>query len=295
MQTFHYALQDLAVVDGKVLDQDGQPFDREAYSRFKYGYIPPAMAYGKALAMLVVQQLFALAGKEPIIIVSAPYKYLPTASHAIAYYLRQELSQLAVLFEREPPVLVPFHKARTGSSSYARSSEAERLKSLATLGLHIDESLVPGSHVLVVDDIRITGSAERASASYLEGLGPASVWYLHAARLPEDLGRSHPGLEDELNQSVAHCLEGFLQEVSAGEFKLNTRVLRFILETPDQESFIAFLNAAPLSLLEQILDSGVGSGLKYFDRYRHNLMLVSEAFWRRSGPTRTLASAATAR
>lgn len=295
MHTFCRALMDLTVVDGEVLCKDGQPFDRVAYSRFKYGLLPPASRYGAGLAALIVEELFELAGDDPIIIVSAPYKYLPTASHAIAHSLLQELSHCAVLDGREPPVLLPLHKARTGDASYAKSSQADRLKTVANLGLHIDESCVPGSHVLVVDDIRITGAAQQATAGYLEPLMPASIWYLHAARLPQDIGTAHPGLEDQLNQTVNHTLVHFLHQVAAGQFQLNTRVLRFILETQDTGYLCSFLEAAPLSLLEEIHQAGVGSGSEYYQRHRRSLEVVYDILQRRrSGDSRSFVSAAVA-
>lgn len=281
MHRFSRALMDLAIVDGEVLCQDGRPFDRVAYSLFKYGFIPPAIGYGNGLAALIGDELFALAGNEPIIIVSAPYKCLPTASEAIARALQHALCHRAELDGREPPVLVPFSKAEVGDSSYARAGEAERLQQLATLGLRIDESRIPGSHVLVVDDIRITGTAQKVTAAYLESLQPASIWYLHAARLPKDIG-THPGLEDELNQTVAHTLEGFLQQVADGAFQLNTRVLRFILETADIGEFRSFLNAAPFALLAEIHQASVGNGAKYYERHRRNLEVVYNVLWQRA-------------
>lgn len=281
MHRFSRTLMDLAIVDGEVLCQDGQPFDRVAYSRFKYGFVPPAIDYGNGLAAIISDELFALAGNEPILIVSAPYKCLPTASEVIARALQHALSHRAELDGREPPVLVPFNKAQVGDSSYARAGEAERLQQLATLGLRIDESRIGGSHVLVVDDIRITGTAQKATAAYLESLQPASIWYLHAARLPEDIG-THPGLEDELNQTVAHTLEEILQQVANGLFELNTRVLRFILETTDTDEFRSFLKAAPFALLTEIHKAGVGNGVKYYEQHRPNLEVVYDVLWRRA-------------
>ena len=274
MLTIRRTLQDLTVIDNEVFCQDGSPFDRVAYSRFKYGYLPPAVAYGRGLAALIADELWEVSAGQPTCIISAPYKYVPTASHYIALSLREQLARLAVAKGLEPPVLVPFHKAKVGDSSYARSSEADRLKTVAALGLHLDESRVPGAHWLVVDDIRITGSAELATARYLEPLGPESVWYLHAARLPEDIGKVHPGLEDELNQTVSHNLEDILKDVHEGAFQLNTRVLRRILETQSAEQFRWFARCLPTSLLEQIHDAGVGSGLDYYRKYELNLKAV---------------------
>lgn len=272
MLRLHDTLTELTVVDGQVIDSDGRPFDRVSYSHFKYGWTPPARTYGAALASLIADQLWEVAGTRAIRIVSAPYKFLPTASHAIAQQLLRHLSHEAIQRDLEPPTLVPFHKARPGSSQYAKSSEAERLRTLATLGLRIDKALVPDSVVLVVDDIRITGSAEASTAKYLEPMDPHCVWYLHAARLSET-AQANPGLEDELNQTVAHDYDVILEQVRKGEFQLNTRVLRHMLEWP-ANVFNCFLRRASSALLMQMYDAAVGTGKEYCQRHTASIQLL---------------------
>jgi len=275
VDTIHETLMDLTVVDGQIMRHDGRPFDRVDYSHFKYGYVPPAVEYGKELAHLIADRLFTLAGTTPITIVAAPYKFLRTASEQIAIALRDELVIDAQRRGIIPPKLVPLYKAAVGDSSYAKSSMSDRLSMLATLGLSTDESRITGHHVLVVDDIRITGTAEKVTAKYLEPLNPASVWYLHAARLDEGIGVEYPHLEDEMNQSAVHSLEVILEQVEARQFALNTRVLRFILETKGSEKLLAFTDAAPRSLLEEIQQSAVGNGPEYCERYRTTLQLIT--------------------
>jgi hypothetical protein len=287
VKRFHTALTELTLIDGQVCHGNGQRFDRESYSRFKHGWLPPAAEYARDLVGVIAAKLWCLGEGHPIRIVSAPYKFLPTASHAIAEYTRDYLGELAVEQGIEPPVLVPLHKANTGNSSYARSSAADRKAELQSLGLRIDESLVTDSVMLVVDDIRITGAAERATAAYLEPLSPYVIWYLHAAHLSEYVALKHPGLEDELNQSLPHNLERFLQESAHDEFQLNTRVLRLILES-DADKLRDFIVKAPTWLVSKIYQSAVGSGVTYYNRHQDSLRIVRyEQNWRHSSLVET--------
>ncbi|MFZ1301981.1 MAG: phosphoribosyltransferase family protein [Candidatus Microsaccharimonas sp.] len=281
---------ELSIVDGVVINHSdgGSPFDREAYARFKYGYLPPATEYARWLAWEMEDDLFQLAGAEPIRIISAPYKYLPTASHAIAKALARELSATAIGHGYEPPVLVPFFKDKMGDDSYANGSEADRLRQLAALGLRIDESQIRDAHVLVVDDIRITGTAEKTTADYLETLNPRGVWYLHAAVLPEDQGKSNPAIESALNQSVPHGWMDVLDDVNSGQFSLNTRVLRHILEYSD-DGFTLFVQHAPDNLLREIHDASMGNGLAYYNKYRTHLKQIATALLNRERNSRYVA------
>lgn len=284
----HASLMYLTVTDGRVMCVDGSSFDAVQYSRFKYGYVPPAFEYGYGLADLIVDDLLVRAHGRKTIIVSAPYKALPTASHAIAEVVLWALSARFISEGLEPPELVPFHKARVGSSAYAMSNEEERRRTLATLGLHIDESLVPGANVLVIDDIRITGSAEASTRSYLEGLGPHAIWYLHAARLDEQVASCNPGLEDELNQTFPKSLDTILFDEMNGHFALNTRVLRFIMETTSETAFRGFLSVVSSRLLERIYGGVMGSGLTYVGRYPVTFPLLQAEYVARLRPAHSM-------
>lgn len=279
MKKAYFSLHHLEIDDGEVVCNS---FDPVAYSRFKYGYTPPGISYGKELADLVWPDLEPIAALgEPILIVSAPYRYLPTASHVIASSLCHELGRRAVERGSEPPVLVPLHKKQVGDSTYAKSSKVDRLKTLEALGLRIDESLVPGSHLLVVDDIRITGVAEGVTAAYLEPLGPGSIWYLHAASFDREIA-VNPEIEDSLNQTVPHTLQSILEEDASETFQLNTRVLRHILETPVPLDLQIFLRQAAGSLLEEILRASVGSGPTYYRKHFQAIALVTKELESRS-------------
>ena len=273
MDIFEHTLSYLTVVDGEVVCNDGSRFDRESYSRFKYGWLPPAIEYGNGLANLVGDEIIEHSSVARTYVVSAPYKFVPTASHAIARAFVDRLSHRAIRKGVEPPFLLPFHKSRPGSSAYAQSTEADRQRSLATLGLHIDESRIPGSNLVVLDDIRITGSAQKASRAFLERFEPRAVWYLHAARLDEATAIADPGLEDKLNQSLQHTLRRFVDEYVRGEFQLNTRVLRWILES-DQTELKTFVAYAPVELLESILSAAIGTGVAYYNKYIDSITMV---------------------
>lgn len=265
----------------KVYCQDGSLFDRVAFSRFKYGYVLPAHRYGIGLARLIEAELLEKRDNRPTIIISAPYKFVPTASHAIALAMRRVLAERFIELGLEPPVVVPFHKAITGTGAYAKSSLEERLRILATLGLSIDERLVRGANVLAVDDIRITGVAETTTAGFIEPLEPHSVWYLHAARIVSYDDEKHHGIENELNQSSPKNLTTILRDIRAGEFMLNARALGIILKTSATPQFERFLLEVPNGTLEQLFEATICSGPAYVARFPHAPELLKSELRRR--------------
>lgn len=284
MYVHHLALHELDLVDGVLVDARGERFDREAYARFKYGYLQPAVEYGRGLAELVGDDLFAAAGTDAIRIASAPYKRVPTASHAIARALASALGRVAVVDRGiEPPTLVPFFKSTPSDDSYARGGAADRSRELARQRFAIDAALIRDAHVLVVDDLRVTGAAERVTGRYLESLGPRGVWYLHAARLSAGLGAAHPAFESELNNSVGHGAHELLRDIATGHFALNTRVLRHVLEYESDAEFTMFTERAPSGLLADMLDAAIGNGVGYYARHAERLRMLAAEVDAREG------------
>ncbi len=279
MRTAQLALHMLTGLGDEVRCINGCPFDRIGYSNFKHGYEPAGVEYGYELADLIGEDVVGMAHEtgSPVVILSAPYKYAQTASAQIALHLGDALAPRFVSADLEPPMIIPFQKSRPGSASYAKSGLAARQRSLSTMKLAIDANRVAGAIVLVVDDINITGSTMRNTASRLEPLGPSAIWYLHAATVDPGLASTHPQLESELNESAPHGLTEVLEWAMHDEFALNTRILRCMLETDSKAEFYDFLLKLPYRLLLQVYRSIIGSGPQYVARYSESFGAVKAA------------------
>lgn len=275
METHHIALYDLHKQGENLVDQHGTPFGGRQYSRFKYGFTPPAREYAHELADLVAPHLLNTWGDAPILIMSAPYVAVPTASDAIVQYLCNELREQGCV-----PVRAPLRKRRSGDSSYARSStQAERRALLDDIGLYVDGlfgRVLPQYPVLAVDDIRVTGTAEEVTDTFLRQFSPPAVWYLHVARIDEATATDGAHIEDELNQRFPHSLMGILRDYLEGSFRLNTRVLRFILEMQGTSQLQTFMGLAPINLLADIVRGAAMTGQEYMDRYQSAVMAMAE-------------------
>lgn len=270
MQRYNIAGTELIAEGLHVRPADGTYVDLEAFSLFKYGFVPPAKVYAGILAEKLAPMLWEVYGGRKVYIVSAPYKHLPTASHAIVQFLWLELSIGAFNLGIEPPAILPFTKAEAGDNSYATGSLADREKITQAMRLHVDEELVRGSNLLVVDDIQVTGAAKRRSAQYLEPLNPHSIWYLHAFSLSESSAMANPAIEDELNNTARHGAKAILRQYDQGEFRLNTRVLRHILEMKPTD-FMDFIEAARVELLQDMYAAAIGTGKDYCRKHQDSL------------------------
>lgn len=258
---------------------DGSAFSVKTWCRFKHGYKPVAEFLGRCLADQIGEALLGyMMHGPPVIVVSAPYRAVPTASHTIATAMLRRLSHCCLAEGIEPPRLVHLRKAAPGSAVYADSTHAERAALLAELGLHIDTALVKGAVVLVVDDLRVGGNAEAATHKYLAELGPHTLWYLHGARFDWVSGMKYPKVEAWMNQVFPISLATILADIRADQFALNTRVLRWIMEQGNTQALQRFWREIPFPLLQAMYDGCMGSGIAYIRAYEPSFSALEAVY-----------------
>ena len=270
---FATALYDLTVSDGEfrtVASATPAPFDPKHYSQFKYGRRDIAERYGAVMATLLNAHFVRILGSgEQIVVIGTPCKRLPNAARMLAIAVERRL-RIAGL----PTSYSYIYQHRLAEGDYGTLPQADRDQRNRQKQRYLDADDFAGKHVVVVDDIRITGAAQRASAAYLEPLMPASIWYLQAASLPEEVGRRHPSLENDLNSTIPPVLVEIAAYARGGALQLNTRLLRFILECENEEEFWNFMEISSLTFLREIHQAGVGSGQVYYEKYRRNLEAI---------------------
>jgi hypothetical protein len=256
--------------DGSLVDQYGRPFDAVSYSRFKHGFIPPADLYARGLAdILECHYREQLLDPRPLAVISAPYVWIPTASHAIVTRLVRLLDAYRRRYGLSPVQIAQFSKHAMGSDRYAMASAEERKLMLARMQLTIDHNAIHDANLLVVDDIRVTGGAEATTATAIEPHEPHSIVYMHAARLEDKLGQARSHLESELNQTFRTTRSTVLRDIQANEFELNTRINRVLLtvhDASDGQELRDFLEACPTSLLDYMHEGVVAGGTEYIER-----------------------------
>ncbi|MGD8374290.1 MAG: phosphoribosyltransferase family protein [Candidatus Woesebacteria bacterium] len=266
-----------------LVDQNDQPFDCREYSWFKYGYDPAARHYGELLAKMIIgddDHYRELIDGSPVIIASAPYVHLATASDGIAHYLWRDLTRHIVgALGLNAPRHIVFDKDACGSPQYAKALTAkDRDDRNAKHVYHIDEALVRGAHVIMVDDIRVTGSAERAYQRYFRSVGPRSLWLAYAAVIEQSVldcpGGPQANIENLMNQTDPVDLSRIVMLINSRCFRLNSRVLRYILERPAKE-LLDFLPALPVDYPEVLADATIGRGPDYLARYRKSYDLIT--------------------
>jgi adenine/guanine phosphoribosyltransferase-like PRPP-binding protein len=237
------------------------------YSRFKHGDGKVAEAFGAALARLWLARRPAAGGRagtgrtapRPIVVTSAGYDVAPPAAWSLVEPFVRELRAAGVDVET-----ASIHRDKPSASDYAALGRGARSQAIAARDLTVPPA-VRGAEVVVLDDVRVTGTHERAMTRALRRAGASRVQHLYVARVRGR--REDPTIESDLNRAEIRTMADLLALASAPAYLPNARVARWVLALPDDE-LDEFVAVAPPELLDWLARVACVDGVARLPRYR---------------------------
>ncbi len=244
-------------------------FESVAYSLMKHGDGASIHLLGSRLGHRL------LADHGPVLMAEAapvfPVAYL--AVPPACWYLAAEA--LAVVNDARsamgllPGRLVHVRKDAVTTTDYAASTAVQREVELAGIGFEVGQPLT-GSVAVVVDDVRVTGSAEQTIVAALGAADPAEMLTAYVAVCDETLALS-PHVEQVLNQVAVTSPLDLLPAIEADAFCLTIRFLKFALGSPDLAQFV---QRCPQPVLLAMYDGVVATGSGFADAYAPGVTLL---------------------
>jgi orotate phosphoribosyltransferase len=270
------ALYGLSVVGGEFSVEDSAtalPFHPKEYSQFKYGRRDVAERYGSALAGVIIDHLEPmLYGSEEVVILGTPYKRIPNAARMLAIGAQRHMRAAGL-----PVTYTYIYQHRLVEGDYSKLSVEQRELRNKQKKRYVDPDDFAGRHVVVIDDIRITGSIERSIIRMLDGIPVLSTSIVNLVRLDPDAAKREPQLESKLNHCAMTGLRDLLGLMSQrDQFVLTTRAVKYILESPEGDILwlLGQLNDIQIAALyEAIVDEGYDA----MQCYQHKFTLVCDA------------------
>lgn len=249
---------------------DNVPFKAEHYSKFKFGDGLYAKTFGRELAegFILNYRNLLLSGRE-IVIISSPYNSIPTASYAMTSFFKERLNQF--LYENKKGSLLEskIHRYKTYSTDYGNLSYEDRVSLITTDAYHIDKNFLTNRVVLLLDDIKITGSHEFVIKKLITSHDiKAEFIFIYYAELTNP--SIQPNFENYLNYAFVKGLNDLIEVVNGDSFILNTRIVKFILHS-DLNSFISFIPKIKKDVLNTIVKYAISNNYHLMDEYAGNL------------------------
>lgn len=249
-----------------ICDLNGRTFDLTMYGRLKYGCGLSIDCFGELLSKFLVAHFGDNVGSA--FMAASPYKQVPTT----ACYLLDSTIACLTLAGLPPLGTVKLERQQVAAVDYARLTLEQRQGSTGSRGVIVPEATANtlrkhGARLIVVDDIRISGSTQIATANALNLAGITDVTFVHLAALDSAIGESNSAIEDQLNSTAVQSLGSLANLVNADSFRLNARTCKRILRAPAME-IRQFVRNIPPRRLQAILTAIVQDGYHLMPEHR---------------------------
>ena len=147
---------------------------------------------------------------------------------------------------------------------------------------------VRGAHLLVVDDVRVTGAHQRCLMRASEDLPLTARTFLYIAAFPgQRSGCFDPAQEDALNHAAVKTLDDLAGIVEAGDFAWNVRVCKFTLSPANHGELPRFLRRMPGWFVRDLHRNSCRDGYARMAPYAPSHALVRAELQRAGGQVRS--------
>ncbi|MDB9931337.1 phosphoribosyltransferase family protein [Flavobacteriales bacterium] len=252
-----------------VLDKDKLSFKPDEYSEFKYGNNLISKKFGVALAKGFIHTYENELLKKNIVVLSSPYAFIPTASHSMTNHFTNYLNYWLKKQDNKTAEIVKIHRTITYKEDYGSLSAKKRLELIGNDKFHIDKHLIKNKLLLFLDDIKITGShqfiMERMVKEYkLDN----NLFFIYFAALKNP--NIHPRIENFFNNAKVKSVFDLNEFIENGNFRFNTRVVKFILSQKVDE-FEHFIENKNSNFIEDLYYLAIGNRYDRMSVYSENL------------------------
>lgn len=254
-------------------------FSTVEYSKFKFGANNIARKFGYILADKFINDSFQenYTGK-PIVVLSSAYAFIPTASYHMAMHFADKLNFFLYSNNFSPIEVGKISRNVTYREDYGEMSAEQRFNLIKDDKFHMDFEVLKDKILIFVDDIKITGTHEKIILKMLENYDIQNEYYLlYFAELINH--NICPTIENHLNYSFVKSLSELDYIIKNEEFVLNTRVVKYILNS-NYNDFNDFMSMQSKRFLIELFYNSIGNEYYQFIEYQQNIKLLENILFK---------------
>jgi PRTase ComF-like len=225
----------------------------DEYSRFKFGDGGVGAKYGTLLGQLVLTDGMAeqILSQEEVYVSSSAYRVAPPASETLALPFVSSADKTARSVDSDTTFRhFKISKGQMATGNYAAMSFGERSQTIQSDLLLPDGLDLEGKHVVILDDIRVTGLREAALKGLLGKVGASHVSFYYVLNVPE--GKEYPQTEAIININAVKTVDDVLELAMQPEFVPNVRMCKFLLSQSVAE-IERFLSTVPAEVADTVV------------------------------------------
>jgi hypothetical protein len=270
--------------------QTQEPFFATDYSRMKHGDGSATRKIATLAANMLLRDLsdVVLALSPPRFVL--PFKAVPNASASLSRHVtdiinRERASQGLI---NEADMVHIKASELLVARDYASLGAEDRHHFLNSVEYTIAPEEIKGRNIVFLDDVRITGAAERTMERLLVPMRPRVLVLAYVATLDHELAMKDPTVESRLNTSEIQGMSDIVELVKEGQFELRLRALKMILKSPTNE-VRACAYGFPLQLLRDIINGAEAIGQAFLQTHQDQIAVVNCVLQERQMDGHTLA------
>jgi hypothetical protein len=265
------------------------PFSAAQYSRYKYGSVAAGEAFARALGEAFCECRPELVRVPKLLMTSSPYTYVPTAATTLARSLQPVLNAARAEAGLSAAPLVQVDRIGTSAGDYGTLSAPARDRRMAASVLSFRQfppDQVRGAHLLVVDDVRVTGAHQRCVMRASDDMPFLARTFLYIACFRSASSRFDPTQENALNHAAVSTLGDLAGIVAGGDFSWNVRVCKFVLDQANRHGLPRFLSEMPGWFVRDLHRNSCRDGYAHMAAYAPSHEVVRAELARRYGRPR---------
>jgi hypothetical protein len=252
---------------------DGTTVDRIRYSRYKYGQTDAVDAFAADLARLAVAHCREFTDAETTVTAPAS-RVVPIGADLLADGVLRHLNHARTASRREPAVRAKLHRFDVPAGDYGSVDRTARRALLAAERISSIPELFTNRHVVVVDDLWVTGTSAEVTAAAVQRWQPASVTYLVIATVQPHLADLYPEVEHELNHAAVDSLDALAELTRDGSVVVNQRVCKFVLSHPPADVAVWLTGVQP-RFVWQLYSAVLAEGFSLAPEYRESVAVLT--------------------
>jgi len=262
-----------------------EPFSAALYSRYKYGSLAATEWFGSRLATAFTIRHAWLAHQPRLLLAPSPHGRVPTAAAALTRAFQTSLNTARDQRGLPPAPTVQIERTIATSGDYGTLSTEERRALMAGNGLSFERFRphgVDGAHLLVVDDVRVTGAHQNCLTRASAALPFASRTFVYIAAFPADAPEGvDPRAEDALNHAAVTTVDDLAGIARSPGFAWNVRVCKFLLGAANRERLTPFLATMTTAFVHALHHHSLADGYATMPAYRDSHRMVQDELRRR--------------
>ena len=245
----------------------GGALSLKEFSKFKHGDGNIAEKYGLSLYQLFMEHYteFLVSDSERLIIVCPVNKGVTPTIKFFQLFINSHLSRLGKLpikrFEMK------FIGGGITRNDYASLSKKDRENILGDGMFVFDQKFSRGKRVVVIDDLRVTGTYENTIKKMLEAAGAECLIFLYVVHVPREVIEKRRDVESVLDRYYINNLTRLGEVLLADGFILNQRFCKFLLTQKDLKALRDFLRMLPNKTIREIYALSVNEGYGLIEVY----------------------------